>query len=71
MNPWLVSEYPDGVRLLQAAECEPLAVRWLWRHWLPSGAITILAGMPGTGKTTLALSIASIVSSAGESTRNL
>lgn len=66
MTPWVVSEYPDGVRLLQAAECEPLAIRWLWRHWLPHGAITILAGMPGTGKTTLALSIASIVSSAGD-----
>lgn len=64
MKAWDISEFPDGVRLLRAAECEPQAVQWLWRHWLPRGAITILAGMPGTGKTTLALSIASIVSSA-------
>ncbi|WP_368639728.1 AAA family ATPase [Castellaniella ginsengisoli] len=65
MNPWVISEYPEGVRLLRAAECEPQAVQWLWRHWLPRAAITIVAGMPGTGKTTLALSIASIVSGVG------
>ncbi len=54
-----------GVRLLNAADCEPRAVDWLWGNWLPEEAITILAGAPGTGKTTIALSIAAIVSRAG------
>lgn len=65
MNSWETSEYPEGVRLVRAAECEPQAIQWLWKYWIPSAAITILAGMPGTGKTTLALSLASIVSGAG------
>lgn len=54
-----------GVRLLNAADCEPRAVNWLWSNWLPKEAITILAGAPGTGKTTIALSIAAIASRAG------
>ncbi len=54
-----------GVQLLNAADCEPRAVSWLWNNWLPKEAITILAGAPGTGKTTIALSIAAIVSRSG------
>ncbi|CAM5782863.1 hypothetical protein CCAE64S_01038 [Castellaniella caeni] len=54
-----------GVRLLNAADCEPRAVSWLWNNWLPKEAITILAGAPGTGKTTIALSIAAVASKGG------
>lgn len=54
-----------GVRLLNAADCTPRPVNWLWNHWLPKEAMTILAGAPGTGKTTIALSIAAVVSKAG------
>lgn len=67
MRMWISSETPDadGVRLLRAADCDPQPVHWLWRYWLPASAISILAGAPGTGKTTLALAIASIVSTGG------
>ena len=29
---------------------EPEAVPWLWRHWLPGGHFTLLAGRGGSGK---------------------
>ncbi|AJW45580.1 hypothetical protein TK49_13255 [Ralstonia mannitolilytica] len=55
---------PSGLRLLLtcAADVVPEAIVWLWPGWLPAGKISILAGSPGTGKTTLALAMAAIVS---------
>ncbi|WP_343661093.1 AAA family ATPase [Ralstonia sp.] len=44
-----------------AADVVPEAITWLWPDWLPAGKISILAGSPGTGKTTLALAMAAIV----------
>ncbi|WP_080726857.1 AAA family ATPase [Ralstonia solanacearum] len=54
---------PAGLRLLLtcAADVVPEAIVWLWPGWLPAGKISILAGSPGTGKTTLALAMAAIV----------
>ncbi|MEZ0191839.1 AAA family ATPase [Ralstonia solanacearum] len=53
----------SGARLLLtcAADVVPEAITWLWPGWLPAGKMAILAGSPGTGKTTLALAIAGIV----------
>ena len=34
------------------------AVRWLWRDWLARGKLHLIAGTPGTGKTTIALAAA-------------
>lgn len=53
----------DEVVLINAADIEPVAIDWLWQGWLAMGKLHILAGMPGQGKTSLALSIAAIVSS--------
>lgn len=33
-------------------------VTWLWEPWLPRGFLTLLAGQPGVGKSTLALIMA-------------
>ena len=54
-----------AVRLVRgdAVTLEP--VRWLWREFLPAGMLTILGGAPGCGKTTIALSLAAIVTSGG------
>ena len=54
-----------SVRLLRgdAVKLEP--IRWLWPGFLPAGMLTILGGAPGCGKTTIALSLAAIVSRGG------
>lgn len=54
-----------SVRLLRgdAVALEP--VRWLWPGFLPAGMLTILGGAPGYGKTTIALSLAAIVTRGG------
>lgn len=53
------------VLLRSAADIQPAAIRWLWPGWLACGKLHILAGAPGTGKSTLAFSLASILSNAG------
>ena len=40
----------------------PKQVDWLWYPYIPYGKITVIQGDPGDGKTTVALSIASILS---------
>ena len=51
-----------GVRMSEVVERRP---EWLWRNRIPSGAIAILDGDPGAGKSTLALDIAARVSTGG------
>ncbi|MCY3594407.1 MAG: AAA family ATPase [Paracoccaceae bacterium] len=41
-------------------------VEWQIEDWLPTKAITLIAGDPGLGKSTLALKIASLVSTGGK-----
>jgi putative DNA primase/helicase len=43
---------------------EPIS--WLWPEWLAAGNLHVLGGVPGTGKTTIALSIAATVTSSGK-----
>lgn len=54
-----------SVRLHRASEIPMEAHRWLWPYWLGRSKLHLLAGAPGTGKTTLALAFASIISSGG------
>jgi hypothetical protein len=53
------------VELIRAADLTPERVEWLWNGWLAASKLHILGGAPGTGKTTLALSIAAAVSTGG------
>jgi putative DNA primase/helicase len=46
------------VDLRCATSITPKPLTWLWPGWIAAGKLTILAGNAGTGKTTLALSIA-------------
>ncbi len=55
----------NGVILTCAATLTPEPVAWLWRDWLALGKFHVLAGAPGQGKTTIALSFAATVSSGG------
>jgi putative DNA primase/helicase len=40
-------------------------VNWLWKNTLPHGMLTILAGAPGCGKTTIAISLGATITSGG------
>jgi hypothetical protein len=50
----------------RASDIKPEPISWLWKYWLARGKLHILAGVPETGKTTIAHSFAAIVSSGGE-----
>lgn len=56
---------PDGVRLIQGSDLEPRPIDWLWEGWLARGKMHILGGAPGTGKTTISMTLAAIVSRGG------
>ena len=58
---------PEGLALERADTLTLKAVQWLWNDWLARGKLHLLAGLPGTGKTTLALALAlaATVSSGG------
>ena len=53
------------VELVDAPNLEVRPIPWLWRHWLPRGRLTILAGSPSTGKTSLAMALAATVTVGG------
>lgn len=50
-----------SVQLIKASSVGVRPINWLWEGWLARGKIHILAGDAGTGKTTLALRMAAIV----------
>lgn len=54
-----------GVELLRGDKVKMEAVAWLWRDYLPAGKFVILGGAPSCGKTTIALSLAAVITSAG------
>jgi putative DNA primase/helicase len=53
------------VKIRCGADIKPLPITWLWPGWVPAGKLTILAGAAGTGKTTLALALAAVLTSGG------
>ncbi|HJP99541.1 MAG TPA: AAA family ATPase [Rhodanobacteraceae bacterium] len=50
------------VELINAATVKSEPIRWLWPGWLARGKLHVIAGAPGTGKTTIAMAIAAAVS---------
>jgi replicative DNA helicase len=48
-------EYETEV--VRLSDIEPEEVRWLWKPYIPSRKMTILAGPPGVGKTFLTLAV--------------
>ena len=58
------SKQPN-VELVLAEAIEPTPIDWLWDGWLAKGKLQVLAGQPGTGKTTLAIALAAITSIGG------
>ena len=54
-----------GISLTPMTDIQETPIQWLWPDYLPSGMLTLLSGAGGTGKSTLAFSIAAIVSIGG------
>jgi len=53
------------LRTRRASDIEPRDVDWLWKPWLPAGMLGLCAGRGGSGKSTVALSIAAQCSIGG------
>jgi putative DNA primase/helicase len=53
------------VELITADTIEPEGIDWIWPGWLAAGKLHLIAGSPGTGKTTISLSMAAIMTRAG------
>lgn len=54
-----------SVELTGASTIKIRPVRWLWPGWLAAGKFHVLAGAPGTGKTTAALAMAATITRGG------
>lgn len=59
------AEAMPAVRLVRGDTVKLEPVRWLWPGFLPAGMLTVLGGAPGCGKTTIALSMAAVITHAG------
>jgi putative DNA primase/helicase len=53
------------VDLLNGASITPEPIDWVWIGWLAGGKLHILGGAAGTGKTTLALAMAAVITFGG------
>jgi AAA domain len=49
------------VKAIRASDVPPEPTRWLWKGWLPLRNLSLLAGLPGLGKTTFAVQLAAEV----------
>ncbi|HEV2438840.1 MAG TPA: DnaB-like helicase N-terminal domain-containing protein [bacterium] len=47
----------SGASLVRASDIQPEKVSWAWADRFPFGALTIIAGQPGLGKSSIALEI--------------
>lgn len=56
------SEEPESVRVICGADLKPEPIDWLWEGYLAKGKLHVMAGSPGTGKTTLAMELAATIS---------
>jgi hypothetical protein len=54
------------IRIIMGSDIEPQAISWQWRDWLANGKLHLLAGRPGSLKTTTALDFAASVTRGGQ-----
>lgn len=52
----------EGINVAMASKVETEKTKWLWEGYIPAGKITILAGDPGMGKSTIAIDLVSRIS---------
>lgn len=65
-DPESESIFTTKVNLICANSLEPEPIQWLWNDWLAAGKFHILAGSPGTGKTTIAMNLAATITTGGQ-----
>jgi hypothetical protein len=54
---------PEPIALVRTlADVTARPIEWLWRPWIPLGAITLLDGDPGLGKSSITIDLAARVS---------
>jgi putative DNA primase/helicase len=56
----------SDVVLRRGDDIVPEPVQWIWSGWLAAGKFHLIAGAPGTGKTTVALGLAATITSGGQ-----
>ncbi|SHM32357.1 AAA domain-containing protein [Anaerosporobacter mobilis DSM 15930] len=57
-----MSEQRTALKLIHMEDVQTREVNWLWYPYIPYGKITVIEGDPGEGKTTLALTLAALLS---------
>jgi putative DNA primase/helicase len=62
------AEPPSSIEIitLKGSDIRPEPIDWVWKYWLARWKLHILAGVPEAGKTTIALSLAAIISVGGK-----
>lgn len=55
----------DGLILTRGDKITPTPIKWAWKDWLAAGKMHLLAGAPGTGKTTIALALLATITQGG------
>lgn len=58
-------EETGAVELIDGNSLKLEPIDWLWDGWLAKGKLHILAGPPGTGKTTVAVALAATITNGG------
>jgi putative DNA primase/helicase len=58
-------KYKKSAEVVRACDVIPEAISWIWNGWLAAGKMHILAGAPGTGKTTISISLAATITCGG------
>jgi AAA domain len=56
---------PKQVKITRGSDIEPEKITWLWPGWMARGKLHILAGRPGSLKTTSAMDFAATVTTGG------
>ena len=57
-------EYPP-IQIRKLTDIKPQKIEWLVPGWIPKRGLTLIAGQPGAGKTTLALALAAATTTGG------
>ena len=50
------------VETVCAKDLKPEPISWYWNGWIAAGKMHILGGAPGTGKTTMCIHFAAVIS---------